>query len=1022
MKRGLLLWLLMAISVVHAYAQTRTITGKVTDAKDGSAIPGVSVAIKGTGKGALTNADGSYKIEVANNGVLVFSFIGFSGKEVSVGNESLINVSLSVDNKDLSEVVVTALGIKREKRTLGYTTQEVKGDELVKSKEVNFLNGLQGRVAGVQVSNTSGMPGGGSRIVIRGASTLTGNNQPLFVVDGNPIDNNQIGAGDDDPILFGGSTANRGIDIDPNIIETINILRGASATALYGSRAAGGAIIITTKSGQGLKKKGISITASSSINFDQAILPEFQTKYAQGTGGAYYDGIAKRTSYSWGPLIDTLKVNGAKVKTYDPRKDFFKTGTTLDNSLSLTGATDKSNYLISVSSLKQDGIVPHTDFARNSFYVNFSSKLTDKLTVNSSLNFVDSRNNRLSEGNDNSYLARLYGAPITYNLKPDLNPNGSQRMYRAATNNPYWITENTGLDIGVQRFIPNVSFVYTPSNWLTFTERLGADVYTDSRKFHEAIGSFSSYTNGRVFEEAINNRQFNHDFFAQARKSFDNKLDLTVMVGNNIISEYYKDLLTKGNGLSVADFYDISNGVSISSRTNFFSRRRVSVYAQAILEYNRLLSLTITGRNDWTSSLPPGNNSYFYPSVTSAFIFSELPAFKDSKLLSFGKLRVAYTAIGNDAGPFKTSTGFYKSSVADALRGEILVPFDGTNAFALNNVAGNPNLKPESIKEFETGLETKWFNNRISLEVNYYDKTSTNLIFTPTVSAGSGFNAAVVNAGKIKNTGVEVTLNATPVSTKNFHWNIGVNWSKNTGKIIDLAPGINAIQIGGFTSPGIYLVKGQPYGTIQGTRYARDANGKLLIDDSGYPIPDAADGNIGNVMPRWIGGVTNTFSYKNFDLSVTVDGRFGGDIMNFDKYYLSAWGVSKNTEDREGTKVYDGIRQSDGKPNTTAIKTDQGYFTNFFTNTFENLVEDGTFVKLRNVTLAYNFSPKRLAHTPFKAATFSLAGRNLWMYAPNFTGSDPELSVYGSGSNSQGFYHRVTPSTKSFNATLKLTF
>ncbi|MFY0252769.1 SusC/RagA family TonB-linked outer membrane protein [Chitinophaga sp. 30R24] len=1026
MKRGLLLWLFIAISVVQVFAQNKTVSGKVTDAKDGSGIPGVSVGVKGTGKGTLTTSDGTYKLEVPAGSTLVFSFIGYASKEIQVGPEGTINVSLGADNKDLSEVVVTALGIKREKRTLGYTTQEVKGDDIVQSKEVNFLNGLQGKVAGVQINNTSGTPGASTRIVIRGGASLTGNNQPLFVVDGVPISNDQIGAGtsDDDPILAGGTTPNRGIDIDPNIIESVNILRGASATALYGSRAAGGAIIITTKNGSGAKAKGINITVASSVNIDKVILPEFQGEWAQGTRGVFYDGVTRKTSQSWGPKMDTLKINGAPAPRYNPRRQFFKTGTTLDNGLSLTGTTEKSNYLVSYSSLRQEGVTRSTDFYRNSFYANFTSHLTEQFTVTTGINYIDSRNDRLLEGNGDggtSYLSVLYNTPVSYDLLPYLDDVGNQRMFRVNTNNPFWTAVNTGLRLDVARFIPNVSLVYNPLTWLTLTERIGADVYSDNRKFFEAVGSFGAYSNGRVFDQVINSKQINHDFYATGRKTWD-KFDLTVMVGNNIISEHHTNLITTGIGLSVPGFYDITNGESISSSKLYYDRRRVSVYGQAILEYNRMLSLTLTGRNDWSSSLPPGNNSYFYPSITGAWVFSQLKPFQESKILSFGKVRVAYTSIGNDAPPYSTNTLYHKTLVGDGVRGTLILPLSGVNAFSLDNVLGNPDLKPERIKEFEVGAETKWFNNRLGVEASYYHKVSTNLIYNTTVSAGSGFNTAIINAGKFTNKGVEVTVNATPVQSKNFSWNLSANYSRNKGLINYLSPGVTAIQIGGFTTPGIYLLAGQSYGTIEGSRYQRNAQGKLLIDDDGYPIQD--DGSsfpIGNIQPSWIGGITNTLSYKGIDLSFTFDCRIGGQVINFDEYYMTYYGTSSLTKNRDGSTIINGIRASDGKQNTTPIKTDQTYWQ-AWGNTYENLIQDATFVKLRNVTLAYNFPKPWLKRTWIKGATLSVAGRNLWIHAPHFTGSDPELSTYGSGSNAGGFYNYVSPSTRSYNVTAKLIF
>ncbi|NLU93902.1 SusC/RagA family TonB-linked outer membrane protein [Chitinophaga sp. Ak27] len=1030
MKRGLLLWLLVTVSVVGAYAQTKLITGKVTDAKDGSGLPGVSIGIKGSGKGALTANDGSYRLEISETGhpVLVFSFIGYTAQEVAVGAESTIDVALGVNKKDLGEVVVTALGIRREKRTLGYATQEVKGEDIVQSKEASFLNGLQGKVAGVQISATSGAPGAGTKVIIRGGASLRGNNQPLFVLDGVPISNDQLRAGDDDPLYVGGTTPNRGIDIDPNIIESVNILRGASATALYGSRAAGGAIIITTKNGAGRRSKGLNVIVGSSINIDKAILPEFQQNWAQGDGGKYYDGLNAKTPLSWGPRMDTFNVNGQPLPKYDPRKMFFKTGTTWDNSVSLSGMTDKSSYLLSYTSLRQEGVTRNADYYRNALYANFSSHLTEKLVVNTSLNYIDSRNDRLLEGNGGAgtttYLSTLYSAPISYNLLPYTNPDGSQRMYKDNKNSPFWIADRTGLRLNVHRFIPTVSLVYTPLNWLTLTEQLGADVYTDNRTFHEAKGSLgTAYPNGRVFDEVINNTQINHDFYATAHKTW-NKFDLTVMAGNNIISEHYTDLLTKGIGLSVDNLYDIANSETITTTENYYDRRRVSIYGQAVLEYNKMFYVTVTGRNDWSSALRAGHNSYFYPSVTGAFVFSELSALKSSKTLSFGKLRVAYTAVGNDAAPYQTDTKFYKTKIQDGFGLQIIPPVNGASAFSSRNILGNPNLEPERLKEFEAGLETKWFDNRIGLEASWYSKVSTNLIYETSVSAGSGYTTAIVNAGKLTNKGIELTLTATPVRAKDFNWNLMLNYSRNRSEIVRLSPGVTAIQIGGYTAPGIFLEAGQPYGTIKGSRWKRNADGQQLVTDNGYPILDQGTAfNIGNIQPDWLGGFTNTFSYKGIDLSATLDARIGGQLVNFDEYYSVYYGTSNITANRDGSTIIKGVRASDGKENTTAIKTNQQYYQGMWVYANENLIQDASFIKLRNVTLAYHLMPKLLKRTPFRAAMVSIAGRNLWIHHDkSFTGSDPELGTYGVGSNAGGFYHYVTPSTRSFNATMKFTF
>lgn len=1015
MKKLLQSLFILLLFASVAMAQERTITGTVTAKEDGMPIPGVSVKVTGTNLGVSTGADGKFSVKISSGAKgLQFSSIGFSTQTVNIGTSNVINVVLVTDSKVLGEVVVTALGIKREKRTLTYSTQEVTGSALVDAKENNLVNALAGKVAGVQITNSSGAAGGSSKIVIRGNTSLTGENGALFILDGVPIDNSE--AGNPDGALSAGGTSNRAIDIDPNIIESVTILKGAAASALYGAAAARGVVIITTKTGKGKP----SVTLSSGVTFDNPILPEFQDKYAQGSNGVYVDGNnGKLSSSSWGPLIDGLMVNGQPVQKHDPRKEFFKTGFTTDNTLAVNGSTDNSTYLVSYSYLKTNGTVPSTDFGRHSLFTKFSNKITKDITLTGQFNYVNSVNDRLAEGNGlASPYWTVYAAPISWNPFPTTNPDGSQRVYRAARNNPYWLVDNTKFVSAVNRFLPVLTVSYNPLPWLTITERGGADIYNDNSNYHEAPGIVGGESaDGKMYNREINYKQFNNDIIVEAKKNFNEDWFGSILVGNNILSNSQRVVFDKGVGLSAADFYNINNASTQISSINNYTKRKVGYYAQLTTEYKRMISLSLTGRYDGTSVLSQDKNYYPYGSASAAFIFTEPLHLEDNAILNFGKIRLSYSYVGNDnVGPYALSTTYVHPVISN-----IEFPYQGQNGFLLTNTYGDPNLKNEGLKEFETGIELKMFRSRLSLEATYFDKKSVDLITTTPITPSSGFNAATINAASMYNKGVELILNGTPIKTKDITWNIGLNFSKIKNEVTEIGQGLENIQFAGFTNPGIFAYKNQPYGVIYGSRYKRNSDGKLLIDDDGYPIIDDQLGVIGNTTPKWNAGLTTSFSFKGFTLSAVFDMRYGGDVYNLDGHYLDFYGTTKKTEDRTATKVFDGIRESDGTVNTTVVKLDQKYYQNNESVVDETGVEDGTYYKLRQVTLSYNFNPSVLKRTPFKGLSIAATGRNLWIYAPHYTGSDPEVSLYGTG-NGASFTNFVTPTNRSYNFAIKATF
>ncbi|MHA4811841.1 SusC/RagA family TonB-linked outer membrane protein [Flavitalea flava] len=1022
MRKSLSLMTLLLSLAMFLNAQTKEITGKITDST-GNPISGASIKIKGVKGGTSASTDGSFRIGAPQNGTLIISAIGFEPQEVKVANSNNVSIQLRTGaSRLMNEVVVTSLGIKREKRSLTYSTQEIKGDALVAARQDNIVNGLAGKVSGVQVTNSTGMPGSSARIVIRGATSLTGENQPLFVVDGVPIDNSEAGAidalnqGPDNVSLNQGSTSNRGIDIDPNIIETVNILKGAAATALYGAAAARGAIIITTKNPGRSSKPSINV--SSSYSMSNPILYPIQNKYGQGFNGDFYDGDVDKISGSWGPLMDTLKVNGAPAKKYNPQKDFFRTGHTTDNNISVSGANDKSKYLLSYSYLKNDGITPKTNFTRHSFFGKYSSQLSSKVVANFQLNYISSINNRMQEGNGlTNPLWTIFSAPISWNPHPDTYPDGSQRVYRFSRNSPYFILDNTAFVSTVNRFLPTASLVYTPLSWMSITERLGADIYTDESNYHESDKIVSGFFNnsGGATNRVQSYRQFNNDLIVEMHKDLGNDLFGNIILGSNIQTQSSRVYTQTGVGLSVADFYNISSMVVQNSTDILTRKRKVGFYAQANLEWKRMLNLSLTGRYDGSSVLATNKNFYPYGSAALGFIFTELMKDNTSPL-SFGKVRVSYSSVGNDdLAPYSLATPYIQ---ATGSANNILYPFNGQNGFLIANVLGNAALKNESLNEFETGLELKFFHNRLSFEGSYFDRRTKNLLTPVPIGPSSGYYKYELNAGSMQDKGVELLVSGTVLKTRDITWDVSANFTKIKNTVLSLAPGVNSIQFGGFGGGGgTYAFAGKPYGALYGSKYQRNAKGELEVDDTGSPLKGDND-VIGNSTPDFTAGLSNTFSYKNFSLNFVFDWRQGGDIYNLDNHYNWFYGTPKATEDRR-PRLVKGVYAGTDVVNTTMISA-QDYFRNV-SDIDEAVIEKGTYVKLRSVGLSYSINPSVIKRTPFKSITINLTGNNLWIYKPSFTGSDPEANLQGNG-NGQGIVNYITPTSRTYILGMRLAF
>lgn len=1013
-------------------AQNRQLSGKVTSAEDGSALAGVSVVVQGTTTATQTNSLGNYTINVPESGILVFTYLGYDRQSIVINKQTVLNVQLMSDAATLDEVVVTALGIKKDKKSVGYAVQDVKADEILSSREPNIVNALAGKIAGVHINSSGGQAGSSSAISIRGNSSLLGNNEPLFVIDGIPMDNstNQGVGSAVESTLLTGTNGNRGMDLDPNIIENISVLKGAAASALYGSRGANGVIMITTKKGfSDAERKLPRISYSSSVTLDNAFTDGYQTSYLLGLDGLYRNGLSLAnggyseennavpvTSAVWGPHRDNISQavidSIGMPKLLDPRKEFYQTGVLWNNSISLSGGSAGSSYVLTYTNTDQKGIVPNNTFKRNSFTAGFSSKLSQNVSSSTSINYTNSKNNRMLEGNGtNSFLYSLNFAPVNFDMWENYQEHGnitwqSDEDNTTGFNNPFWLVNNNSRPSAVNRFVVSNETSWDILPWLKLTNRVGLDTYVDKMDEHINIGT-KGLMRGRMYSGLVNYSQWNNDLILSGNHDINEDWKVSGLIGTNYNQREYARRTVRGLNLDLPGFYDITATESQQAYQSDSKRALVGLYASATVDYKDYLYLNLTARNDWSSTLPKGNNSFFYPSVSLSYVFSDALKLQN-EFFSYGKLRASIAQAGNDADPYLTTQTYSKANPSDGTRGEILFPYDGVNGFLLSSSLASNTLTPEMVTEYEFGTDFRFFRNRLGLELSYYNKSSKKQIIQQPIASSSGFSSRVANAGEIINSGLEIVLTGSPIKTKDFDWNMLVNFSNNKFKLKTIAEGVPNIFLGGFTAPQIRIDEQYGY-VIWGLGYQRNDNGDILIDDDGYPIVSGDAGPLGNVLPKWNAGIRNTLKYKNLSLSGLIDIRHGGKILNFDLYYSTFYGTSKLSEDRGSAMVWEGIRESDGQPNTTEIIKDQDYYRDKFGLADEDLVEDSGFIKLREITLNYALPKAWLAKSKIQDLSLSVTGRNLWIKS-NFSYKDPEGSILGNGV--QGFYHSVTPGSK----------
>ncbi len=1082
-----ILTLLLAFLVQFTFAQEKTISGTVTD--ESGPLPGVSVVIKSTGTGTETDFDGKYTIKANTDDVLRFSFVGMATKEVTVGTSNTIDVVLQADNV-LEEVVVTAYGIKKEKRSVGYAIQEVKAEAITNSGASNVLDALSGKSSGVQITRSSGSAGGGSRILIRGATSMVGNNQALIIIDGVRSNNETLNA---QAGTAGTAQSNRLMDLNSDDIETISVLKGAAATAIYGTAGSGGVILISTK--KGAKGQKLQVSVSSQVAFDEVSqLTQLQDTYAQGRligGVTYYRGSETGESGSWGPRLSDLEYstdsniynattpfgnfgnafdadgnyrwdnngflvasglgNGTPANNYNKLNsdDFFRTGVSLTNNISISGSNETITYRFSASDLKQEGIVPNESYKRKTFNLGATLKANDKLSFETAINYTRSDFDRIQQGSNTSgLLLGLYRTPASFDNSNGLGTaardnatayefaDRSQRNYRGGGgyDNPYWTINNAPATEEVHRVFGNFKTNYAINNWVNFGLNVGVDVTSDKRKQAFEVGSRTNPT-GRIILDDFLTRQSDINLFVTGDGDLTDDFSFNYLVGVNYFS-FVRDRLNEvGIGLLFPGFMDISNTTTVSGFEDINRYRSMGIFMNAQVGWKDMLYLNFSARQDYDSRLrDPAKEfkvsdiSFFYPSISGSFVFTEV--LPKNKILSFGKIRASWAQVG--APPpvaYSTSTSYEVGNIFGGWGNGITFPIGGITSFELDNLAGNPNLKSELTTTTEYGIDLRFFGNRITLDAAYFQSDIDDAILNASLPASTGFTSKWVNAGIMTSEGWEITVGGKPIVSENFSWNTTLNWSASETIVKTLAPGIERLFLAGFGTAGTYLVEGLPYGAIVGGAYLREQagtasdtslsipGGAIVIDPvTGYQAVDNTQRVIGDPNPDFILGWNNSFTYKNLTLNFLLDWKKGGDIWNGTAWALSFFGRSQLTADtREETPiVLDGVFPN-GSPNNIPIVRDRSYWTSAvggFGSVGEQFVDDGGWIRLRELSLSYNFSKDLFKNILIESAYITFTGRNLWIDT-DYNGVDPETSLTGNG-NGQGFDYFNMPGTKSY--------
>ncbi|MBC5773835.1 SusC/RagA family TonB-linked outer membrane protein [Pontibacter sp. KCTC 32443] len=1053
----------------QAFAQGRTVSGRVTDQATGQALPGVAVIVQGTTVGTSTNVDGAYTISVpAGSNALEFRYIGYQTVTRTIGDATSINVTLSADTRQLQEVVVTALGVEREERSLGYSASTVQNDEITKARATSPMNSLQGKVAGVNITQASGQPGASTKVILRGYSSIGGDNNPLYVVDGVPITN---GSGNYAASTVPGDVnrtqdfGNRANDINPDDIASITILKGAAATSLYGSRAANGAILITTKRGQVGEKPKIEF-ASSATYSRPLFLPQLQNRFGQGWNATYISN----ENGSWGPRLDgqtrlwgNVVDNAQQLKPFaaqeDNLKDFFDTGSSYLNTISVSGGSEKSTYYLSYSNASENGIIP-TDadtYYRNTVALRGSTK-GEKLSASSSLNYVrkDAAVVTTGQGGAGTTLYQeIIQIPRDMSIVDfeDLNNpfNTNDNYFTLYAQNPYWPITMNGNDFEENRFFGNITLDYKLNEWLTLSARGGGDVANGGlkdwiRPYDYTPGSpnaTASPSEGYVAEINTIARELNSDIIASTNNDLSEEIHLNALAGFNVNERYGKNTTASITNLSIPDFFDLSNTTDpVTANTTTQQRRLVGLYGQTEFSYRDYLFLTLSARNDWSSTLPKEDNSFFYPAANIAWVFTD--QFTDMPAtLSYGKLRASWGQAGNDAPVYSVDQVFIPGGTGLGF-GSILFPIAGRNAFEQTNQIGNTQLQPEITTEIEIGTNLGLFDNRLNVDLAFYNRKTTDQILAVPVDPSTGFTTKIQNFGEVRNRGIELLLSGTPVQAGDFNWDVRYTFTRNRNEVVELTEGLEEVLLNGVYGIRFVAEAGEPLGVFKGIDYQRDSQGRIIVNETtGFPLA-GEEVKFGDAQADFQMGLYNTFNYKDFSLSFGFDYRKGGLFYSYTQRLTQFVGNSTNTlyndrlpfivpnsvvtVDADG----DGVPDTNGEgdlitvPNTTPV--DAQSVVDYWNPSSNPPIErehlkNRTFLKMRELTLGYNLPATFIERTPFSSANISFVARNLFAATPEDNNIiDPESTTFGNDLLSEFGEFAGGPTTRSYGLSLRFGF
>ncbi len=1079
MKRiCLIFFVILGLLGNSLYAQERRVSGTVTDADTGATLPGVTVMVQGTTIGTITDIDGQYELTVTPQNVLVFSSVGMTTQRITVGDRTVINVSLVPDVAMLQEIVVTALGISRERKSLGYTVQEVDGDALGRSMNPDLLTSLSGKVSGLEVRQSSGMPGAPSTVFIRGARSFSGDNTPLYVIDGMPI----VSTNDYGSNVTGAAFTNRAIDLNPNDIESVTVLKGQAAAALYGLRASNGVIIITTRRGTGQPIGVPVVNFSSGVTIDNiSKLPAIQTEYAQGSMGNF----VPMNSFSWGPKIEDLPDNpsyggnnfGQPGLFFDPyqgqwrapvgvnnAENFFSNnGVSINNSISISQATQVGNFSLGFGAVNQDGLIETTGMDRYNGRFSGDLNLSDKWSMGFTSNYTESKIGKLPSGND-SYLFGVYGAPPSWDMmgSPYHAPDGDfaeyrQISYRAGVGrNINWVLANNIYQEQTKRFFGNSYIEFKPLSNFNIRYQIGADTYTNDNYTYLEAGmnqmhsvaqlpnpnkpEFSTYipSGGSISNFGITRSVVNSLLTANFNYNLTDDINMNLLVGNEIDHNNFEAYSSTGSTFTTPGWANLSNTTVQRSGYTLGQRRTVGFFGNVDLSYQSLLFLNVTARNDIVSSMPRDNRSFFYPSASVSFVFTELDALADNSILPFGKLRVSYAEVGQAAQTFLASPPFVTGGASSGfLNFGISYPWRNLTGYLPSSTLYDPNLIPQNTQTYEIGIDLSFFDNRIGLDYTYFNQVASDQIFGVPLAGSTGYLTYVTNAGKMTGIGHEVVLRARPVQSVNFNWDFSANFSKIENKVVELAEGVESISLGGYVTPNIRASAGDTYPAIYGDMFLRDEQGRILVNENpnspnyGFPLPGGF-GKIGDVSPDFVLSVTNSINFfRHFTVFGQLDWKNGGQMYSGSTRLMALYGtlgdygVIGHTAPRGEEFIFDGYK-ADGTPNDIVRGGEndpnamQALYTGAFDAASEGYILGTSFVKLRELGFTVNIPRSIISNMRMERASLSFVARNitLWSELKDF---DPEASQ-GQGNMQAGMDYMSLPQVTSYGLTLNITF